>query len=195
MSTTIAWTDAELLDGLAERRMEAFEALVERHADRLYGVAWRITGSRQDAEEVVQDAFVRAHRALFETYSPTRVRELALRPWLYAIALNGARNRRRGRRPERSLDEPERDGYQSPEPAAGGPSPPLAAELAELVATIERELLQLPHSQRAAIVLRLVEGLSYEEAAAALGRPVGTVKSDTHRGLRRLRQRLGPLVD
>lgn len=195
MTTQIAWTDAELLDGLAERRPDAFDALVGQYADRLYGVAWRVTGSREDAEEVVQDAFVKAHRTLLDTYSATRVRELALRPWLYTIALNGARNRRRGRRPVRSLDAPGPNGQAAPEPAEPGPGPLTLAESGELAGTIEGELLRLPRPQRAAIVLRLIEGLSYDEAAGVLERPVGTVKSDVHRGLRRLRQRLGPLVE
>src|SRR5215216_6384439 len=105
MTTEIAWTDAELLDGIAGRREGAFEALIERYTDRVFTLAWRVTQSRQDAEEVVQDAFVRAHRALYGSYSAARVRELKLRPWLYAVVLNAARNRRRGRQSDRSLEE------------------------------------------------------------------------------------------
>src|SRR6266516_3205651 len=86
--------DHELLDAIAGRRAGAFEALVTAYQDRLYGLAWRVSGSREDAEEAVQDAFVKAYQALFQRYSTTRVRELHLRPWLYAVTLNAARNRR-----------------------------------------------------------------------------------------------------
>src|SRR5215210_5457326 len=104
MTVQVAWTDAEILDGIAARRGGAFDALVDRYADRLFTLAWRVTGSREDAEEVAQDALVRAHRALYGGYSAVRVRELALRSWLYTIVLNAARNRRRGRKPDRSIE-------------------------------------------------------------------------------------------
>lgn len=188
MSVQIAWTDAELLDGIAARRDGVFEALVDRYTDRLFTLAWRITASREDAEEVVQDAFVRAHRALYGGYSAARVRELALRAWLSTIVLNAARNRRRGRQPDRSIEELTEAGR--PEESSSEPSPLALAERDELAAQIEQALRQLPEPRRAAVVLRMVEGLSYDEAARALGRPAGTVKSDVHRGLRRLRKLL-----
>ena len=195
MTTEIAWTDAELLDGIAERREGAFEALVERYTDRVFTLAWRVTQSGQDAEEVVQDAFVRAHRALFDSYSAARVRELKLRPWLYAVVLNAARNRRRGRRSDRSLEELIEVGGGSVEPRANGLTPAAVAENRELRVALEGALGELSAAQRAAVVLRMVEGLSYDEAAQALGRPVGTVKSDVHRGLRRLRELLRGVLE
>ena len=191
MTVERVWSDLELVEGLAERREEAFTALVEAYTDRLFGLAWRVTGSREDAEEAVQDAFVRAHRALFEQYSATRVRELSPRPWLFAVVLNAARNRRRGRKAERSLDERSTDGRLVIEPPDPGASPGTLVESSELGKLIEQELLRLPRRQRAAVVLRLAEGLSYDEVAQIVGAPVGTVKSDVHRGLRTLRQALG----
>lgn len=187
--------DQELIAGLAERQPGAFEALVAAYQDRLYGLAWRLTGNRQDAEEAVQDALVKAHRALFAQYSSARVRELALRPWLFAVTVNAARNRRRGRRPTRSLDETDADGRPLLALAADGPGPLAVAENRELGASLERALGELPLRYRTAVVVRMVEGLSYDEAARALGRPIGTVKSDVHRGLRLLRQCLGVLLE
>lgn len=188
MTVQIAWTDAELLDGIAARREGAFEGLVESHADRLFTLAWRLTGSREDAEELAQDALVRAHRMLYGGYSAARVRELKLRPWLSTIVLNAARNRRRRRRPDHSIEALSEAGR--PETASTEPGPPTLAERGELATLLEAALQQLPEVQRAAVVLRMVEGLSYDEAANALGRPAGTVKSDVHRGLRRLRELL-----
>ena len=83
----------------------SFEALVTHFQDRLFTFALRLTGRREDAEEVAQDAFVRAYRAL-KTYPPERVRAMALKAWLYQVTLNVARNRlRRKRHPTVSLDE------------------------------------------------------------------------------------------
>lgn len=195
LDTSQPTPDRALLDGLAERRPGAFEALVASYQDRLYGLAWRVTGSREDAEEAVQDALVNAHRALYRTYMRTRVSELRLRPWLFAATLNAARNRVRGRRPSHSLEEQTADGQRRFEPQADGPGLLALAENRELGAALEQALLNLPIRYRAAVVLRWVEDLSYEEVATTLRRPVGTVKSDVHRGLRLLRKRMQTWLD
>ena len=166
-----------------------FEELVLTYQGRLYSFALGMTGNREDAEEVAQDAFVRAYRAL-AGYDEERVRALALRPWLYQITLNVARNRLRRRRPRLLLlesadgagPEPEDDERTRPDAVAARREGD--AELGALVAS-------LPTRYRAAVVLRHVEGLSYDEAATALGQPVGTVKSNVHRGLRLLREAMG----
>ena len=158
------------------------------HQDRLYAFALRLTGSPSDAEEVAQDAFVRAHRAL-AGYPAERVRALAVRPWLFRIALNVVRNWARGKRlREFPLDalaegggEPAAATRERPEEAVGRAEGD--AELAALVAG-------LPPRYRAAVVLRYVADLGYEEIAAALGQPVGTAKSNVHRGVRLLRARM-----
>jgi RNA polymerase sigma-70 factor (ECF subfamily) len=191
----LAYADQDLIAGIVERRVGAFEALVAAYQDRLYGLAWRVTGNSEDAEEAVQDALVKTHRALYTSYSAARVRELNLRPWLFAVTVNAARNRIRGRRASSSLNESSPDGQPAIEVAADQPSPPSLAENRELGEALERALQTLPLHYRAAIVVRLVEGLSYDEAASVLGRPTGTVKSDVHRGLRLLRERLGALLD
>jgi RNA polymerase sigma-70 factor (ECF subfamily) len=181
-----------LIKLLAEDLDAHFETLVQAYGNRLYAFALRLTGSPPDAEEIAQDAFVRAYQAL-RRYEPARIRDLAVRPWLYQIALNVARNRVRGRRlrlvPLESTDEDGDGGLGRPiEPVADerdGPEATVArreqgAELAALVAA-------LPGRYRAAVVLRHVEELSYGEIAAVLGQSVGTVKSNVHRGVRILR--------
>jgi RNA polymerase sigma-70 factor (ECF subfamily) len=174
----------ELAERLATDLDGTFEALVRGQADRLYGIALRLTGDAADAEEVAQDALVRAYRAL-AGYEPDRIRALRLRPWLAAIAVNLARNRRR-RAADRSpaLRLVELDG--------GPPAPivdhPEATALRR--AEVERwaaALACLPDRYRVPLVLRHVDDLSYEEMAEALGRPEGTLRAQVHRGLALLR--------
>ena len=162
-----------------------FERVVLGFQDRLYAFALRMTGSPRDAEEIVQDAFVRAYRAL-EGYPPERRRALALRPWLYRITLNVTRNRVRRRRPVmESLDG---RGLDPAADSAGRPSAVL--ERKERARVLAALVQGLPERYQAAVVLRHVEGLGYGEIGAVLRQPVGTVKANVHRGLTVLRQGL-----
>ena len=188
-----AHEEAELRGALAIDLDGAFERLVRAYQDRLFSFSLRITGSRSDAEEAAQDAFVRAYRAL-RGYDPERICSLALRPWLYQIALNVCRNRLRGgRRAEVSLDQVliEGEGESSPpDPPDPSEGPELAAERAEERTRLADLVCTLPERYRAAVVLRFVEELSYTEVAAALDQPVGTAKANVHRGIKLLRSRL-----
>jgi RNA polymerase sigma-70 factor (ECF subfamily) len=176
---TTATDDVALTAALAHDLDGAFEALVLAHQDRLFTIAWRIGGDRSDAEELVQDCFVRAYRAL-ATYPPARIRELRLRGWLTTILLNAGRNRARVRRvPTTELVF---------EPGAEPGADPLARR--DERETWARLLAALSPAQRTAVVLRHVDGLSYAEIADATGRPEGTVKAHVHRGLAALRTAL-----
>jgi RNA polymerase sigma-70 factor, ECF subfamily len=166
-----------------------FEALVRVFQDRMYGFALRLTSNPQDAEESTQDTFLRAYRAL-QHYSSERVADLRLKPWLYQIALNVVRNRVRGLKLDvGSLSQSHADGVVS---RVEDEEPEAATLNREGVARIERALKTLPERYATAIVLRHVQGLSYVEAAEVLGQPLGTTKSDVHRGLRLLREALEP---
>ena len=177
----------DLESALAADLDGSFERLVLAFQDRLYGFVLRYTGSPEDAEEVVQDALIRAYRAL-STYEPERVRGLALRAWLYRIALNTAWNRARGRRPATaSLETPGDDRGVTEPVAADRERPDAVVEAAERTDHLRRLLAALPARYRAAVVLRHLDGMGYDEVAEILGRPVGTVKSDVHRGMRLLR--------
>jgi RNA polymerase sigma-70 factor (ECF subfamily) len=165
-----------------------FEQLVRAFQDRLYGFALRLTGSRQDAEESTQDAFVRAYRAL-ERYPADRRQALRLRPWLYQITHNVVRNR--VRRPSLavvSVDGPVGNGLA----ARADEQPERVALHAETQSQLARAIANLPARYATAVVLRHVQGLSYAEAAEVLDQPVGTTKSDVHRGLGLLRAALEP---
>lgn len=188
-------SDAALREALAARRDGAFELLVATYQDRLYTLAWRVTGHSQDAEEAVQEALIRAYRALTTVYTPERVQGLALRPWLYTVVLNAARNVRRARPRTASLETLLTDERSRGRGAADGSATVAAAEHLELATALEAALAGLSQRSRVAVVLRHVEGFSYEEVARIVGRPVGTVKSDVHRALRQLRRRLGPLLE
>jgi len=178
----------ELPDRLARDLDGSFEELVLAHERLVFGLALRVVGDRGDAEEVAQDTFERAYWAL-AGYPAERVAAMRLRPWLARIALNLARNRLRRRPPPA---RPLTDGDGQPLAVAA----PAAAEPAQVAERgQERELLAallagLPRPWREAVVLRHVEGLPYAEVAEVLGRPVGTVKTHVHRGVRQLRDDL-----
>ena len=174
--------EAELTEQLLQDPEAGFEALVRAFQHRLFAFAFALCGNPADAEEVAQDAFVRAHRAL-RRYEPERVRALSLNAWLHRVALNAFRNRVRRRRArvvplDSTLELADRT--PGPDRQALG-----RLELAQLAADVSR----LPENQRTAVVLRCVQGLSYAEAASLVGQPEGTLRSNVHRGLVALRRR------
>ena len=173
---------------------ETFATIVDDYQRRLYGFALRMTGNREDAEEIVQDAFVRAYRALAKMNAEQRS-ELRLQPWLYTITLNVTRNRLRSKRPTNvaldSLADPDALLNETQE----GPDQPEAiVERGADMVLVEQALLQLPMHLRAAATLRFIEGRSHPEIAEILNQPIGTVKSHVHRAVRILRRILGPQV-
>lgn len=174
--------------------IERFESIVDDYQRRLYGFALRMTGNREDAEEIVQDAFVRAYRALGKMLPEQRA-ELRLQPWLYTITLNVTRNRLRSKKPTNvaldALADPDALLRESNE----GPAQPEAiVERDADMALVEKALLQLPMHLRAAATLRFIEGRSHPEIAEILNQPIGTVKSHVHRAVRILRRILGPQI-
>jgi RNA polymerase sigma-70 factor (ECF subfamily) len=183
--------DDRLTADLARNLDGHFETLVLAHQDRLYTIALRMLGDPRDAEEAAQDALVRAYRAL-ATYEPARIRDLRLRGWLATIVLNLCRTRStrraaRGPAPA-SIDVDASTAGHVPEPVAPVTAGPAAtAERRDARSTWAARLAALPPAYRAAVVLRHVDGLSYPETAAALGRPEGTVKAQVHRGIALLR--------
>jgi RNA polymerase sigma factor (sigma-70 family) len=192
METQPAVAAADLTRALARDLDGAFERLVVTHQDRLYTIALRMLHDSRDAEEVAQDAFVRAYRAL-ASYDAERIRELQLRPWLTTIVLNLCRNRaRRFAPPTQPLDgDDERPGPATWLVAADrGGSPHDTAIRRESAHAWASLVGGLPLRYRTAVVLRHVDGLSYAEMSIALGRPEGTLKAQVHRGLSLLRAAL-----
>jgi RNA polymerase sigma-70 factor (ECF subfamily) len=182
-------TDDALAARLASDLDGTFESVVRAHQDRLYTIAHRFLGDPHDAEDVTQDAFVRAYRAL-AGYPAPQIRELRLRPWLATIVLNLCRNRatRRGGPKPLSIDRESVDGTTLPEPVADPTTTPAAVfERREARRRWTTLVHQLPPVYRAPVVLRHVDGLTYPEVAQVLDRPEGTVKAQVHRGLALLR--------
>ena len=175
--------DRELATRAGNGDVEAYEALVAQYSDLAFRTAYIITGSAGDAQDAVQDALVKAYRAL-----PTFRAGEPFRPWLLRIVANEAHNRRRWshrwwRRtatlaPDLQLADPAR-------------SPEEAAEAAEERAMLLRSLNSIDRADRAVITCRYLLELSTEETADALGWPVGTVKSRLARALERLRVVVG----
>ena len=191
-------TDDALITGLTTDLDGTFEALVLAHQDRLYSIALRTLGNAADAEEAAQDAFVRAYRAL-AGYDRGRIEALRLRPWLATIVLNLCRSRRSRTVADRSALSLDLGLPTKAEPRTEAVAGPAAIAERRASGEVWAVLLStLPPTQREAVVLRHVDGLSYPDLAIALGKPEGTVKAQVHRGLAQLRaayesaQRLHP---
>jgi RNA polymerase sigma-70 factor (ECF subfamily) len=175
-------TENDLVAQARQGDSRAYQALVEEHQTIAFRTAYLITGSAADAEDAVQDAFVKAYYALgrFRPHAP-------FRPWVLRIVANEARNRRRsagrrGRLALRSADEPPSgDAVPSPEAALL-----MRESQAQLLEAVER----LSDDHRDAVVCRYFLDLSEEETAAALRIRRGTVKSRLARALERLREEL-----
>lgn len=148
----------------------------------VYAVAQRMTRSPAEAEDLTADAFLRAYRAL-RGYDEARIRSIRLRPWLFTILRNAARNRARddARRPAPASGS---DPVEPPDTAA---SVEHQAEQHDARHQLDLLVTQLPEAQRIAVVLRHVGGCSTAEVADALGCPEGTAKSHISRGMERLR--------
>lgn len=158
----------------------AFELLVCRHTPRMYRVALRVVGVPADAEDVVQDAWIAAWRGL-----PGYRADAAPATWLYRVVTSTALGHLRRRRPTVHLDQAD-----SAHMVDAHPGPEAVAVRAEDAAVVHRALTRLEPSQRAVLVLREFEGLSYEEVAQVLDTTVAAVRSRLHRGRAALHDRL-----
>ena len=189
LETTTAAPLCDLRDELARDLDGAFERMVIAYQDRLYNFALRMTNSPEDAEEIAQDAFVRAYRAM-QGYSAERIREMSLLAWLYQIALNTTRNKVRGKKLDLTPLEQhsENTGWEPADETRRQPD--ALAVRRESSRELGQQVALLPPRYRAAVVLRCIGELSYDEVAAVLDQPVGTVKSNVHLGLELLRQAL-----
>ena len=163
----------------------AFTELVRRHQERVFRIVYRMLRNRDEAEDVTQVTFVRAFRSLLKYKE-----EFPFHPWLYRIAVNAALTQIEKRKRDRAVDieqVPER--YIVPKP--GGEESPLdVTGRREMIDRIERALPELPEEQRLVFLLRVNEGLSYDEIAETLEIPRGTVMSRLSRAREALRKRL-----
>ena len=155
---------AAVLSRAREGDLDAFEQLVRDHERAVLGMALRLTGCREDAQEAAQEAFLRLYRNL------TKIRhEHEVRPWLYRVTINVCHDMRRRRRPASSLE-----GFDIASSAA---DPELTLFQAQREQLVAKGLETLPEKERAAVLLRDVEGLSTREVAVILGSSETTVRS------------------
>jgi RNA polymerase sigma-70 factor (ECF subfamily) len=180
--------DAMLAVALARDLDRSFEHLVIAYRARIVTFVARMLHDEARAEDVAQDVFVRAYRAL-QTYPAERRASLRLRSWLYAIAHNLTRNAFRDAPPPSDSLE-----YDDGAPRAGladaQPGPEHLVLRAEAWDSIGDAIARLSVALRPAFVMRYVDELSYEEIAESLDQPVGTVKASAHRGLLAVRAHL-----
>lgn len=186
-------TDLELVRRAQRGERGAFDLLVLRYQHRVVKLVARLLRDPTEAEDVAQDAFVKAYRALGSFRGDS-----AFYTWLYRIAVNTARNSMasRQRRPldyEADLNESEQAAVESR--MRHGDTPEAAALSDEIHRTVNHAVEQLPEDLRTAIILREVEGLSYEEIAEAMDCPVGTVRSRIFRAREAIDLSLKPLLD
>src|SRR6266568_2076455 len=169
--------------------ISAFESLVRRYDRNVFRIAQHITQNREDAEDVVQDAFLKAYQNLGQFQGQSK-----FYTWLVRIAVNEALMRLRRRRPERmvSIDEDVKteDDSIPREIADWSPNPEQLYNQGELKEILQKTIQGLPESFRTVFILRDVEGLSTEETADALGLSVPAVKSRLLRARLQLRERL-----
>ena len=194
-----ARADHALVQRAKEGDSAAFRTLVEANQGRLFAVAFGMLRDRDDAMDVVQDAFIKAHRKLVDFEG-----NAAFSTWLYRICVNLCIDRKRTQARRRSVDLEEVGPGELSEdtlyagaditPKLSGQNPLRNASDKELGAEIQRALGALSEDHRAALVLREVEGLSYEEIADALEIPRGTVMSRLFHARRNMQKMLRPFL-
>jgi RNA polymerase sigma-70 factor (ECF subfamily) len=179
--------DEALLRAHVDGDPDAFAVLFRRHRDRLWAVALRTMGDREDAADALQDALLSAHRA-----APRFRGESAVTTWLHRIVVNACLDRIRRRQAHPTVPLPDRGrAGDSDRPAAAEPAAPATDHDTALV--VREALAKLPVEQRAALVLVDLQGYAVAEVAAILGVAEGTIKSRCARGRARLAMLLGHL--
>ena len=189
-------SDEELMLRVQSGVTDCYDVLVERYKVRLFNYLYRLTGNRDEAEEIAQEAFVKAyiHAEKYKTIA-------RFSTWLYTIATNLVRNRIRSRsRAPRLVSLWTRGFGDSDEERVldiedGGRTPDQVINDAELSSVINRAIAKIPEKYRESFVLREINELSYEEIAAVTGLKLGTVRSRINRARNYFRQLVAPVVE
>ena len=170
--------DREAIEACRQGEREAFDRLVERYQRDVYRLCYRYGNNHQDANDMAQEAFLKAYRAL------SRFRgDSAFSTWLYRIAVNTCLNFRAARRaPQEELSEHLAD---------GGTGVAERMQEDERSAQVRKAVARLPEKQRATLILKIYHDLTHEEVARVLGASVGTVKANLFHALGNLRKLMG----
>lgn len=179
--------DEDLIRKIKKGDMESFNELVRRYETKIYSVAYRFMGNHADAGDLAQETFIRMYQAL-----PGFRGESSFSTWLYRIAANACRDelRKRQRRRSISMDELIENSPASVPVAAGNDSPEEVLQRNETQRHVQECLNRLSDDHRLVLVMREIQGLSYEEIAEVLNCSLGTVKSRISRARNALKEKI-----
>ncbi len=184
--------DAELVTQAKQGKMEAFELLVNRYQQRVANVISKFVKDRHEIQDVAQEVFIKVFRAL-----PNFRGDSSFYTWIYRIAVNTSKNHlvSRSRRIQNTQVEfEEAESFNTNEDQRNLDTPDAVYARGELEQTMSKAISMLPEDLKAAIILREVDGLSYDEIAAKMDCPIGTVKSRIFRARDAIDQALRPLL-
>ena len=185
------WTDIAAADEARKGNQHAFRVLVERHSPSVFRLAFRMTGNEQDAEDVVQETFLRAYKQLHRFDGRS-----AFATWLYRISANCSLDllrTRKGRKEQQdSVEGTDGELRWLDRVAAMDPSPERLTHSGQIAGLLEPALDQLSEMERAAFVLRHYEGCDIEEIARTLGVRANAAKHSVFRAVQKLRRALEP---
>ena len=173
--------DRDLIARARRDNVEAYNLLVSRWEKRIYNYLLRLVKNREDAQDLSQDVFVKAHQNLKRLEDPDR-----FAPWLYRIAHNEAYSHLRKNRPEVEMEDGNREPWT--DPISTRRMLPIETSIA-----VERALTQLNEDQREAVILKVYQGFKFEEMAEIVGCPVSTVKSRLYTAMELLKETLAPV--
>jgi len=184
---TASDTDQQLVQRAQRGDLRAFDLLVLKYQGRIAALVGRYVSDAGEVEDVTQEAFIKAYRALGKFRGDS-----AFYTWLYRIAANAAKNHlvAKGRRPRADATIEDAEGFDEGGMLSESASPEALAMGGELAEVVESAMNELPDELRAALMLREFEGLSYDDIADVLGCPVGTVRSRIFRAREAIDQRV-----
>jgi RNA polymerase sigma-70 factor (ECF subfamily) len=186
--------DLQLVRRVQGGDKKAFELLFSKYQRRVNRLVSRFVRSDEEVEDIVQDSFIKAYRAL-----PAFRGDSAFYTWLYRIAVNTAKNYlvSSSRRPHAIGDygSTDEDGFREDELVSHMNTPESELITREIAETVNSTMSDLPDDLREAITLREIEGLSYEEIAEVMGCPIGTVRSRIFRAREAISEKIKPMLD
>lgn len=186
-------TDKELVKRVQKGDRDAFDLLFTRYQHKIFGLVSRFIRDPEEIEDVVQEAFIKAYRAL-----PRFRGDSAFYTWLYRIAINTAKNQlvsKSRRPPDVDVDAEDAEFMDGGESLRESENPENALARDQLQAAIDDAIRNLPDDLRSAVTLREFDGLSYEQIAEVMDCPVGTVRSRIFRAREAIDERIGPLIN
>jgi RNA polymerase sigma-70 factor (ECF subfamily) len=197
-AASLSLDETALIERFLSGDETAFDQIVERFQDLVFNLSLRLLGGRDEANDLSQEVFLQVYKKL-----GTFRREASLRTWIYRIVLNRAKNqqrwwrRREGEMTAVTVEDAERQGFTELSTSVGVAAallPDRALERKELGRILQEAIATLPFEQRTVLLLKEIEGLSYEEISRTLNLAIGTVKSRLARARATLRGRLDPEV-